>query len=233
MAYRLTAVWGLIFGLVLGPVAAWAQAVEVTDETAVEETGSKERVGPEAARKYFRGRGEKTTVTGKTEAKSRVLASDGERYLALHIGTFLSENVYKWGNGGNDDPGQLNMGVSYKIGEWTNSMDALFKADITTYDLDEGQAVKLSLVPAITFPDVDSGFPLYFGAGAGLGVFFKQISDESSISFDYTILAGARFFDVFEGVGLLVETGMKNHILLLSDGQFNGVYFVAGALFQF
>lgn len=232
MTLRLCAALGLVLGLGSSPVAAWGQAVEVTEETAVDE-GKAGKVGPEAARKYFRGRSEKGAAPNAAEPRRRALASSGDRYLALHLGTFLSEDVYKWGGGGNDDPGQLNAGVTYKIGEWTNSMDAVFKADITTYDLAEGQAVKLSLVPAITFPDVNSGFPLYFGAGAGLGVFFKQISDESSLSFDYTLMAGARFFEVFEGVGLLIEAGMKNHILLLSDGQFNGVYFVAGALFQF
>ncbi|MGE0763720.1 MAG: hypothetical protein AB7N80_10620 [Bdellovibrionales bacterium] len=211
-----------------------AQAVEVTDETAVEGARSQPvaapakepQVGTEAARKYFRAR-------QAPDSAPRSPAATGDRYLALHIGTFISEDTYKWGGGGRDDVGQLNTGVTYKMGEWTGSMDLMFKADVTTYKLTEGRAVKLSLMPAVTFPDVDSGFPLYFGAGAGLGVFFKQIEDESSLSFDYAIFAGARIFDVFENVGLLFEAGIKNHILLLSDGQYNGVYVNFGAVFSF
>ncbi len=228
---KILLVYGVLFSLIVSPISGFAQAVEVTDETAVDGTRkeSAPQVGEGAARKYFRNRTDKTnrTTTVRTPANS------GERYLALHLGTFISEDIYKWGNGRKDQPGQLNGGVTYKLGEWTNSMDYVFKADITSYGLDEGQAVKLSLVPAITFPDVNSAFPLYFGAGAGLGIFIKQISEESSLSFDYTVFAGARFFEVFEGVGFLFEVGLKNHILLLSDGQFNGVYIAGGALFQF
>jgi hypothetical protein len=34
-------------------------------------------------------------------------------------------------------------------------------------------------------------------------------------------------------MGVMAEVGMKNHILLLSDGQFNGAYFSIGSVFEF
>ncbi len=217
-------------GLIL--LAGWVsvamgQAVEVTEETEVKKDAVERPVGQDAARKYFRVRNQ------NSEEKQQSVSSSGDRYLSLHLGTFLSEDVYKWGNGPFKDVGQLNAGVSYKIGEWTGSMDLMFKADVTTYSLQEGRAVKLSLVPAVVFPDSDSGFPLYFGGGAGVGIFFKQIEDESSLSFDYTVFAGARLFEVLGSVGLLVEAGMKNHILLLSDGQYNGVFINFGTVHRF
>lgn len=227
----------LLFMFLICPGALWAQAVEMKDldqtpvapvEKKVDVTPQKERVGEAAARKkYFDSR--------KAEAPDRTVASEGggSRYMSLQIGTFISQDTYKWGGPGNKNPGQLNLGVGYKIGEWSHSMDLLFKADLTTYRLDEGQALKLSFLPAIVFPDSSSGFPLYFGGGAGLGVFLKQIPDESSFAFEYSVFAGARFFDIWKGVGLAVETGIKNHILLLSDGQFNGVFFNLGMVFQF
>jgi hypothetical protein len=85
----------------------------------------------------------------------------------------------------------------------------------------------------IFFPDANSRFPLYFGGGAGLGVFFKQLENESALSFDYQLVAGARFFDLIDNFGLMIETGMKNHILLFSDGQFNGVFLTVGGVFNF
>lgn len=220
----------LVLLLGLTAAEAFGQAVEVTDEatTPPPEAEKTPAVGEGAARKYFRAR--KGTVDKSDRAPA---ASGGARYLALHVGTFISEDSYKWGKNQKDDVGQLNTGVTYKVGEWTGSMDLVFKADLTTYSLREGGATKLSLMPAVTFPDVEGRFPLYFGAGAGVGVFFKQIEDESSLSLDYTLFVGARFFELIESVGFLVEAGMKNHILLLSDGQFNGVYFVLGAVFQF
>jgi hypothetical protein len=67
----------------------------------------------------------------------------------------------------------------------------------------------------------------------GPGIFFKQASQESSLSLDYELVAGARLFDMVENTGFFLEFGLKNHLLLLSDGQFNGVYLAGGALFTF
>lgn len=231
--------------LTLTPYRAFAQAVEVSDEDTTEESAvgqnqnvtestekkTSPKVGTEAARKYFK---KKTTSGFKTtSAPTKSPLPTGNRYLSLQVGGFLNQDTYNWGTQKNRDVGVLNAGVTYKIGEWTGSMDLLFKGDVTTFNLEEGRAVKISFVPAITFPDAASGFPLYFGAGAGLGIFFKQISKESALSLDYTVFAGTRIYNVFKQVGLLLEAGIKNHFLLLSDGQHNGVYAAAGVVFLF
>lgn len=218
--------------VVLSPLAS-AQAVDVTQETAGEEAApkSKPAVGKEAARKYFKAR--QVEKAEDSDDSSMKMTAPGNRYLAVQLGTFISEKTYKWGNGPFKDVGQLDFDVTYKVGEWTGSMDLLFKADVITYSLREGNASKLSLMPAIAFPDAASEFPLYFGAGAGLGIFFTQIEDESSLSFDWSVFAGARVFDVFNTIGLIAEVGVKNHILLLSDGQYNGVYVTLGTVFHF
>lgn len=78
-----------------------------------------------------------------------------------------------------------------------------------------------------------SGFPLYFGGGAGVGVFFKQLRDESSLSLDYQLVMGLRLLRLIGETGLVLETGMKNHVHLLSDGQYNGVFLTLGAAFNF
>jgi len=93
--------------------------------------------------------------------------------------------------------------------------------------------LKMSLMPLLIFPDASSKFPLYFGIGGGPGIFFKQIADESQIAFDYQFLMGARFFDIVNQAGFFVETGMKNHLLVLTSGQFNGVFLTSGAVFTF
>jgi len=190
--------------------------------------------GKKAAQKFFLKR--KGVQDSKEESPSpqrSYSSTEGGRFLAIHLGLFFDEESYKWASGNSDDLAEINGGVTYRIGEWVNSMDMNFRADITSYDLKQGKAVKLSLLPLITFPDVRSEFPLYFGAGAGLGVFFKQIKDESNISLDYQILAGARLMNLVENMGLMFEVGMKNHFLILSDGQYNGAYFSIGAVFDF
>lgn len=195
-------------------------------------SGSETKTGRESAQDYFKVR-KKARSSSEVSMNREPAAASGVRYLTLHIGTFVDEGVYKWGVGNSDDVGQLNFGVSYKVGEWVNSMDLLFRADFTTYTLGNGRAQKLSLLPMITFPDANSRFPLYFGGGLGPGIFFKQIDDEGSLSLDYQLVAGARFFDVLNSIGFMFETGIKNHILLLSDGQYNGVFINLGTVFAF
>lgn len=206
--------------------------IEIVDDESVEEEAPP--TGKKAAQEYFikRKKSQPAKSNYKTQSKDYT-PGPAERYLSLQVGLFFDEESYKWAEGNDDDVSQLNGGVTYRMGEWVNSMDMNFRADITSYDLKQGKAVKLSLLPLITFPDVRSRFPLYFGAGAGLGVFFKQIRDESHISFDYQVVAGGRLFNIVENMGLVAEVGMKNHVLLLSDGQFNGAFFSLGALFEF
>ena len=69
--------------------------------------------------------------------------------------------------------------------------------------------------------------------GAGLGVFFRQVEEESNLSFDYQLVLGVRFLDVINSTGFFMEYGMKNHVQLLSDGQVNGNAISAGATFAF
>lgn len=197
------------------------QAVEADDSS-----GPPKRVGTKAAAKYF----EKAPSAG----------GDRDHFLALHLGMFIDSDAYSWGVDHNDrnydhaeDPGKLNIGVTYRMGEWTDTMDLNLRADFQTFDLGKDKPFKLSIIPLITFPDSNSQFPLYFGAGVGPGIFFKQTRQESALSLDYQLIAGARIFDMIENTGFFLEFGLKNHLLLLSDGQFNGVFLATGAVFTF
>ena len=221
----------IVFGLGLS-ITATAQMVEVKDQPAPG-GGSQApapNTGAPAAQEYFKAR-----QGSANPARERRPSDSGgaPRYLAVHLGTFFSSQAYKWGHGDQDDVGKFNAGVTYRIGEWVDSMDLNFRFDYTSYELDEDPARKLSFSALLTFPDANSRFPLYFGGGIGAGIFMKQLKDESALAFDWTLLAGARFLDVFDNLGFMVEAGMKNHILLLSDGQFNGVFFNVGTVFAF
>lgn len=186
------------------------------------------KTGEGAARKYFQKR-KKTKKIRKPSSSQK-----GPRYMALQFGSFTKDKVFNWGNESNEsDVSDIFAGVSYRVGEWVNSMDLLFRADFVAYDLKESRAVKLSLMPVVTFPDAASDFPIYFGAGVGMGIFLKQIADEGDLSLDYQIMAGARFYEILESVGLNFEVGLKNHVHVLSDGQVNSTYISAGTVFVF
>lgn len=212
---------------------AHAQREEIETQEVQEAPAKTDRVGTKAAAKYFESKPNKSASSSSAD-------SDRSHFLALHLGLFLSSDAYKWGvdhNGQNsdhaNDPGKLSLGVTYRMGEWTDSMDLNLRVDFQTYELFRDKPFKMSVMPLITFPDSSSQFPLYFGGGIGPGIFFKQVSQESSLSIDYQLLAGARLFDLIENTGFFLEFGLKNHLLLLSDGQFNGVFLAGGAIFTF
>lgn len=191
-----------------------------------------QKVGRKAAERYM---GPKQAAPEK-EAPARERSFSGgpdAHYLAVHIGGFVSDNAYKWGAGDQTNVGKWNMGVTYRMGEWINSADFGIRLDLASYGLSEGRPTKLSFVPVLMFPDASSKFPLYFGGGIGPGVFLTQLTAESAISLDYQIFAGVRFFDLYRNTGAFIEAGLKNHFLLLSDGQFNGTYAAVGLVFTF
>ena len=184
-------------------------------------------VGRKAAEKYM--------APKKDESRQAERESGAENHImTVYIGSFVNDHSYKTGgNDSLDNAANLNLGLSYRFGEWTNVADINGALEYTTYSLRGKSVQKLSLLPKISFPDVSSHFPLYFGLGAGLGIFTKQLHAESAISFDYQVFAGLRFLNVFPQTGFFVETGLKNQILLLSDGQFNGWFISLGAIFAF
>jgi hypothetical protein len=214
-------------------------AVEVTDDSSPPpaKESPAPKVGRKAAAKYMGVSPQKSVTTPYTNpSHNRQPASlDKEaHYLALHVGSYVSDNAYHWGGADNQsDVGRLTIGLTYRIGEWVNSMDLAFRVDYSTYNLDMGKPSKLSFLPMITFPDASSRFPLYFGVAAGPGVFVTQINNKSELSLDYQLVLGARFFNIFPQTGFFIEAGLKNSLFLLSDGQFNGTFVSVGSVFSF
>lgn len=218
------------------------EAVEVTDEAPAtlperrarkSDSGFNPRVGRRAAAKYM---APKKDAVEAADGAGRKPSSEGpsDHFLAVHLGWFVNDNAYKWGApDAQTNVGKWNLGVTYRVGEWVNSMDLLFRFDVLRYKLNEGEVTKFSFLPVVTFPDASSRFPLYFGAGLGLGIFGSQLPGESTVALDYQLMAGARFFNIWGQSGLFVESGIKNHLHLFSDGQFNGIFISAGLVFAF
>jgi len=94
-------------------------------------------------------------------------------------------------------------------------------------------AKAISISPMLSFPDAISRFPLYFGGAIGADLFTQQVSDRSPVGLCWQIVGGVRIQNVFDRVGFMVETGVKNHVLLASVGQFNGVFINVGTVFAF
>ncbi len=185
-------------------------------------------VGRDAAARYFQ-RGD------SAPAASSGFGGSSDRYLAIHAGRYMASQSYDWSPSGQEnDIGNNMFGVTYRIGEWYRSMDLALRIDYSEFSMaNDEKPTKISFLPLITFPDAASRFPLYFGAGVGLGIFFTQAPSKSALSLDYQLVAGARFFNVFENTGFFIEAGLKNHLLILSSGQLNGTFLAGGLVFTF
>ncbi len=180
-------------------------------------------IGREAARKYFEN----------TARKLDVMPS-GNHYLSIHFGRHLGAEVWDWSGAETPiDLAQSSVGVTYRLSEWNQIADKNLRVDFNEYRVSREKFYKISFLPMVTFPDAGSEFPLYFGIGGGLGVFFRQTPGESSLTFDYQLIAGARFFNVYNTAGFFFEGGLKNHLHLLSDGQLNATFASLGTVFTF
>lgn len=191
------------------------------------------KVGRTAAAKYFE-------VAAEEKAKNtRYLASEEEglgaeeRYLAFGVSSFTSSDAFNWGNISKEQGvGKIGFDMTYRLSQ-SNYIDYALRVLYAEYAPFNEKATKMSFMYAVTLPDAGSKFPLYFGAAAGPGVFFTQLADESRLTLDYQLFLGLRIFNLFDKTGFYVEGGMKNHLQLTSDGQLNGVYVAAGAVFTF
>lgn len=157
-----------------------------------------------------------------------------EHYMVLHLGKLINSTAWHWGSESKEkNVGSATVGVTYRVGEWKGLTDTAIRIDFNEYDIDNKKPQKLSLLGMILFPESASEFPLYFGFGAGPGIFFKQVGGEASLSLDYQMIVGMRFFDVFQNVGFSIESGLKNHIQIGDDGQVNSAFLAGGAVFTF
>jgi hypothetical protein len=157
----------------------------------------------------------------------------GDNFLSIMAGPYINSASYAWkGSDKRTGIAKATYNVTYLFERWHN-IDVNIRGDFTEFQLDDEKFLKMSLMPLWTLPMADTRFPLYFGFGAGLGVFFRQVDGESNLSLDYQLLTGLRFPDLFENVGPILEFGMKNHLHILSDGQVNATALTIGAIFSF
>lgn len=187
-------------------------------------------VGRKAAAKYF-AQAEESKEYPSSGKERR--GGGGDELLMLHLGGYSSSTSYAWKDSQKrTGVGKASYGITYLFDEWSG-MDLNLRFDFNEFQIDDERATKLSVLPLITFPRAEKRFPLYFGFGVGAGVFFSQLQDESNLSLDYQLVLGFRYLDVLDNLGFFVEFGMKNHLHILSDGQFNGMPLTGGVSFTF
>lgn len=173
-----------------------------------------------------------------TEAEARSYfknreANFSQRYLNFYLYNALKDIAYSWGSERQDQLLNWSAGISYKWDNFGKFGDSIFKAKVSSFSLNDKSILKNSLLFGLSFPDVDSGFPFYFGASIGAGIFFNQIESESILSLDYQAYLGLRLINIYDTIGAFIEWGLDNHFLALSVGQYNSTYLAVGLSFVF
>lgn len=192
-------------------------------------------VGRKAAAKYFQARGDSSYEAASVPRFPSTIESLGseDHYMALGISSYTSSKAYKWGVNNEEEVAKTGIDMTYRLTQDYELFDEVIRVSYNTYKPAGQKASKMSFLYGMTFPDATSKFPLYFGFAVGPGIFFNQIDGESTVALDYQMFLGLRLFNLFERTGFFVEGGIKNHLHLTSDGQLNGTYVSAGAVFTF
>ncbi|MBC7458654.1 MAG: hypothetical protein H7235_10265, partial [Bdellovibrionaceae bacterium] len=210
--------------------------------TSVFSYGAAPKVGRTAAARYFQleKKAERRSMASNDSDPSypSSTSSSGshlkDHFMALGFGTFSDAIAYNWAhNGKESNIGKWGADLTYRFSEQDHLFDESLRISYNEYKPADQAASKLSILYAITFPEASSKFPIYFGVAGGLGVYLKQIDQESLVSFDYQLYLGLRAFNLFDSVGVYVEGGMRNHLHITSDGQFNGTFLSLGTIFNF
>lgn len=195
-------------------------------------------VGKKAAQKYFSAQAKDPEDINTVQTPRRIgqieTLSSNDHYLSLSFGKLTQTDSYNWGS----DTKETNIGgmladLTYRLTMDSELYDEGIRVSYGEYRPQGERAQKLSFLYTMLLPDAGSQFPIYFGLALGPGIFMKQLSAESAISLDYQLLLGLRLFNVFEKTGFSIEGGLRNHLHVLSNGQLNGVFVTAGAVFTF
>ncbi|AZZ35998.1 hypothetical protein CIK05_04065 [Bdellovibrio sp. qaytius] len=191
-------------------------------------------VGRKAAAKYFQAKGDNSYEASAPRFPSSIESLGSEdHFMALGLSSYTNSKAYKWGTNSEQDVARTGLDMTYRLTQEYQLFDEVIRVSYNTYKPAGQKASKMSFLYGLTFPDATSKFPLYFGLAAGPGIFFNQIDGESAVAFDYQMFLGLRLFNLFEKTGFFVEGGIKNHLHLTSDGQLNGTFVSAGAVFTF
>lgn len=179
--------------------------------------------GKSAAMKYFTPKAKKQQTTRGPAAAH---ASGGSRLLSISMGSLISSKSYQWEG---DDFLGWNIEAAY-LSEGDGWFGQGIQLEMQKFAVGEQELAKVALLFSLTFPRRLS-FPVYLGVAAGPGFFLKQTEDESDLTFDYKAYVGLRLNQ--PRAQYFLQSGVKNHLHVLSDGQFIGWFVSSGVAYKF
>lgn len=84
------------------------------------------------------------------------------------------------------------------------------RASLATVKLERDTEISFELTPLLTFPEIQTSFPMYFGLGFGLGFYpFYIVQKKPSFSLHSPFLIGFRFFELYSNLGAGAELDLR------------------------
>ncbi|MCY4513250.1 MAG: hypothetical protein OXB86_06145, partial [Bdellovibrionales bacterium] len=123
------------------------------------------------------------------------------RHLALYLGTSLYGETTD--QTASKPFSTVLFGLNQRIKEFSTIGDLSIRVELLSMKFTDGKREWLvDVVPVFSLPDVRSGFPVYVGAGAGMGLFPRHIvRKKPTLSLNARLLAGVRVVDWYENIG--------------------------------
>ena len=179
--------------------------------------------GKKAAMKYFT---KKPASTSTFKAPRGPASTSYAQLFSLSAGALVNGKSYQWLD---DELGGWNLQLSYRRAT-TGWLAQAFHLEFQKFTTLEEEFSKVSFLLNFVFPRSIS-FPVYIGAGAGPGFFLNQYNNESLWTMDYKGYIGLRLNQ--DHSQFILESGVKNHVHMLSDGQFIGWFVSSGVAYKF
>lgn len=179
--------------------------------------------GKEAVMKYFApGRSGQSMIVNREPAS----LPGNDNLIALSVSGLFNSKSYGW-----TEESLKGWGVeaSYQS-PMASFFTRGFHLEYQKYITDRAELGKVSLLMSFTFPR-RLDFPVFLAIAAGPGYFTKQKANESEFTIDYKGYAGLRFTQ--QNTQYFLQSGVKNHVHMLSDGQFISWYFSSGVAYKF
>lgn len=172
--------------------------------------------GYRSAVKYFT----KKKPVKVNENSYEVDLSDAEDDMLLSLDTeFFLNNRPSDESLVNDGEWGLNLGLFWDETYFSHGV----QVDYLTYGEDEK---KISLLGGLIYPRIQTRFPLYIKGHLGLGYFTGDSFGRETLSIDYNLYTGVRFFS---GSMLFnIEVGSKNYTKLLRSAYLNSFVLSSG-----
>lgn len=104
------------------------------------------------------------------------------------------------------------LSFNQKIKEIYHFGDFNLHISLFSSQMRKQRATLIEITPRISIPEIRTAFPLYIGAGVGMGLYpYHIVRKLPSLSINSHLFIGLRFFDLYHNLGLSAEIILRVH----------------------